>query len=160
MTVAMNATLWMPMYLALGLIVALFAVAAISHTWDDHLARRCLPIGVGLAFTFFAITQLWSNSFILFVVYEFVTMLVVFALYAFCYWSPGNRRGSGFLAAGVFVGLLAAAVDTQSNLRINYIWTFNNHGIFHLVQTLSLILLSIGLYRSHLPSELAPTFQK
>jgi hypothetical protein len=146
MTARVNGMLWMPIYLALGLTVALFAVAAISYVWNDHLARRCLAIAVGLATIFFAVTQFWSDSFILFVVYEVVVMLFVLALYAICWWRPGARRGSGFLAAGVFIGLLAAVADTQPTMRV---WTFDNHGCFHLIQMVSLIALSIGLYQSH-----------
>src|SRR5205085_2058737 len=134
MTARVNEMLWIPIYLALGLIVALIAVAAASHTWNDHLARRCLAIGVVLAAGFFALTQFWSDSFIMFVVYETVTMLLVLALYAFCFWRPGARRGSGFLAMGVLIGILAAVVDAQSTLRITCIWTFDNHGCYHLIQ--------------------------
>lgn len=36
-------------------------------------------------------------------------------------------------------------------LRVTMIWTFDNHGIFHLVQMLSLFLIMIGLKISHRP---------
>ena len=46
-------------------------------------------------------------------------------------------------------GIVAAAIDTQSSLQLTFIWTFNNHGIFHLIQMLSLLLLTIGVYSTH-----------
>lgn len=153
MSASMNATLWMPLYLALGGSVALFAVAAVSQTGNDELARRCLPFAVGVSAVFFALTQFWTDSFILFIIYEAVTMVVVLVLYVSCIWRPRARRGAVVLAMGVLVGLAAIVVDTQHTLRFTCIWTFDNHGVFHLVQMLSLILLSIGLHQSHTNSE-------
>lgn len=153
MSADMNAALWIPLYLVLGLTVALFAVAAASHRWDDAVARRLLPASVGIALAFFATTQIWSDSFLLFVAYEGLAMVVALALYASCLWCSAPRRGSGFLAAGVLIGLLAAAVDTQSGLRVRLFWEFDNHGMFHLVQLISLSLLTIGIYRSQSAGE-------
>lgn len=149
MTAETNALVWRPLYLSLGLIVALFAVAAVSHRWNDDLARRCLPTGLGIALVFFLATEFWSNSFLLFVAYEALMMLIALWLYLTCCWRVGPARGSGYLAAGVFVGLLAAAINSLPGLQLHFIWTFNNHGLFHLVQMVSLTLLAIGLHRSH-----------
>jgi hypothetical protein len=155
MSAKLNAILWVPLYFALGMIVALFLVAGFAHRWSDGLARRCLPISVCVGVAFFVATQLWSDSFILFVAYEAVAMLIVLALYTSCFWQTFDRRGSGFLAMGVFVGLLSAMVDAQHTLRVTCIWTFDNHGVFHLIQMLSFLLLAIGLYRAYTPAGLS-----
>ncbi len=141
--------IWTIVYLALGLVMALFAVAAVTMTWNDLLARRCVPYFMVIAFCFFAVTQIWSDSFLLFVIYEAIAMLVSLALYSACLWSR-RKPGSAFLAAGIVVGIAAAIVDTQSSLQMKLIWTFDNHGLFHIVQMLSLLLISIGIYISHL----------
>ncbi len=149
MTPETNALIWNPLYLLLGLIVSLFAVAAVSHRWDDELARRFLPAGLGIAIVFYLATQFGGGSFLLFVVYEALMMLIALWLYLSCFWLVDPVRGSGFLAAGVFVGLLAAAINAMPRMELHFLWTFDNHGLFHLVQMASLILLAIGLHRSH-----------
>ncbi len=148
MTASINVAIWIPLYLALGVIITLLAVAAVSHAWDDALARRCLPMAITTGIAFFAVTQWWSDSFLLFIIYEGVTMTAALGLYLWCFWRAETRHGSGFLALGLMAGILAAVVDTQSTLQVECVWVFNNHGIFHMVQMLSLLLLAIGLHRS------------
>ena len=70
MTARINAAIWIPLYLALGVIIALLAVAAVSHAWNDALARRFLRPAMCIGVAFFAVTQLWSDSFLLFVLYD------------------------------------------------------------------------------------------
>jgi hypothetical protein len=153
MTARINAAIWIPLYLALGVIIALLAVAAVSHAWNDDLARRFLRPAMCIGVAFFAVTQLWSDSFLLFVLYEGVTMTAALGLYLWCFWRAETRHGSGFLALGLMAGILAAVVDTQSTLQVECVWVFNNHGIFHMVQMPSLLLLAIGLHRSLGPHE-------
>ena len=144
MTDYARSALWVPLYLILGLTVAMFAIAAVSHSWNERVAKRLLPFGIGIAFLFFGITQIWSDSFLLFVIYEALMMSFALVLYArslYLYRWPS----AGFLFAGVVVAMLAAAIDTQGSLRLTFIWTFDNHGLFHLVQMLSLLLLTIGV---------------
>jgi len=143
--------LWCPLYFALGLLVALVALAAVAHFGYENVSRRLLPASFGLAFVFLVVTQLWSDSFLLFVAYEAIMMMCALVLYVACLWVPDRQRGAGALALGVFLTLIAAAVDTQSTLRFQFIWDFDNHGIFHLIQMLGLLIISIGLYRSQEP---------
>ena len=143
-----RAAIWIPAYLALGLTMALFVVAAVSMHWDHSLARRCLPLAVLSAGLFFAVTQFWSDSFLLFVIFESVAMFFSLALYAVCFWKR-REAGSGWLAAGVLVGIVAALADTQKWLRMTMVWEFDNHGVFHLIQMVSLLLLTIGIHQSH-----------
>lgn len=144
--------LWGPLYFALGLLVALVALASFAHLGHGNISRGLVPASIGLAFVFSAITQLWSDSFLLFVAYEAVMMTFALGIYIACLWCPVERRGAGLLALGVLLTLVAAAVDTQSTLRLQCIWAFDNHGIFHLIQMLGLLIISLGLYRSRKPS--------
>jgi hypothetical protein len=148
MTSSFQTTIWSTIYLALGLIMALFTVAAVTMTWNQELSRRILPFCMAIAIGFFAITQLGSDSFLLFVVYEAISMIVALTLYSACFWLR-RERGSAFLAAGVLVGIVAAIVDAQASLQVTMIWRFDNHGVFHLVQMLSLLLITIGIQMSH-----------
>ena len=148
MAASIETAIWSPAYLALGLTMALFVIAAITMSVGHEKSRRLLLPAVMVAFAFFTITQIWSDSFLLFVIYECIAMLLSLTLYSMCFWQR-RAAGSGFLATGVLVGILAAVIDTQKTLHMTLIWEFNNHGLFHLVQMISLLLLTIGLYRSH-----------
>ncbi len=83
-------------------------------------------------------------------------MIATLTLYTACFWLR-REKGAEFLSAGIIVGIVAAIVDTQSSLQMTWIWTFNNHGLFHLVQMLSLLLIAIGIHVSHLPNSNALT---
>lgn len=148
MTTSFQSAIWVIIYLALGLMMALFTITAVTMTWNDELSRRCVPFCMALAIGFFAVTQIWSDSFLLFIVYEAISMIVALTLYTACFWFR-RERGSEFLAAGILVGIAAAIADTQTSMQVTMIWTFDNHGIFHLVQMLSLLLITIGIQMSH-----------
>lgn len=148
MAESIETAIWSPAYLALGLTMALFVIAAITMFVGHEKSRRFVLPAVMVAFTFFTITQIWSDSFLLFVIYECIAMLLSLTLYSICFWQR-RSAGSGFLAAGVLVGILAAIIDTQKTLHMTLIWEFNNHGLFHLVQMISLLLLTIGIARAH-----------
>lgn len=148
MTSSVNTILWVVIYLVLGIMMALFLIAAVTLHWDPQLGKRCLPYGMVVAFAFFLITQIWSDSFLLFVIYEAISMLLALTLYLSCFWFR-REKGTGLLAAGIIVGIVAAALDAQPSIQLNFIWTFNNHGVFHLVQMISLLLLTIGVCSTH-----------
>jgi hypothetical protein len=148
MAASIESAIWSPAYLALGLTMALFVIAAITMSSGHEKSRRFLMPAIMIAFAFFSITQIWSDSFLLFVIYECMAMFLSLTLYTMCFWQR-SAAGSGYLATGVLVGILAAVIDTQKTLHVTLIWEFNNHGVFHLVQMISLLLLTIGLYRSH-----------
>lgn len=84
--------------------MAVFVIAAVTMHWTPHIGRRCLPYGLLIAFAFFLVTQIWSDSFPLFVIYEAISMLLALALYLSCFWFP-REKGSGLLAAGIVVGI-------------------------------------------------------
>jgi len=148
MAASIETAIWSPAYLALGLTMALFVIAAITMSVGHEKSRRFLLPAVMVAFAFFIITQIWSDSFLLFVIYECIAMLLSLILYSMCFWQR-RAAGSAFLAAGVLVGILAAVIDTQKTLHMTLIWEFNNHGLFHLVQMISLLLLTIGIAQAH-----------
>ena len=49
------------------------------------------------------------------------------------------------MAAGVLVSIIAAVIQTKKSISLKLIWQFDHNGIYHLVQTVGLILLLIGL---------------
>ena len=75
MSKAFQTFLWHPLYLSLGLLVALFIVAVVYDIWGEAIARQVLPIMVVIGVGFFGITLVWPNSFLVFIIYEAVVML-------------------------------------------------------------------------------------
>ncbi|MDH3456885.1 MAG: hypothetical protein OER90_08590 [Gemmatimonadota bacterium] len=136
--------LWRPLFLALGLVVALFAAAAI-HDWKgQHMARRMLPLLVSLGLLFFLVTQAVSGSFLVFVLYEAVAML--FALAVYVRLATGRKlAGAGVVAVAIVLNIVAAAIQATESVRFTLGVPFDHNGVFHLVQMVAVVVLTAGL---------------
>ncbi len=139
--------LWQPLYLSLGLVVALFAVAATLDRFGERAARRALPWLVAAGIGFYALTRLGTGSFLAFVLYEAAAMLVALALYV----DAARRRriaGAGWMVAGVALNLVAAAVQqSDASVRLGPV-PLDHNGLFHVVQAVAILALARGLLRS------------
>lgn len=140
--------IWFAIYLLLGIVVALIGIASIGFVSNSRVARRCVPPGGLVAAAFLATTQIGSNSFVLFLAYEAVVLLVALAVFGY-FSSMRGTVGTGWIAMGILISILAVLVDAQSNLRFTFYWQFDNHGAFHFVQMLGFALLALGVLRSH-----------
>ena len=74
--------LWQPLYLALGVTMALFVVGAVRDWRGDVAARRTLGPMLVLAVVFYGITRLTGGDFLAFVVYEAGALLFSLVVYA------------------------------------------------------------------------------
>jgi hypothetical protein len=144
LTLAVQNMLWVPLYLALGLMVAFFSVAAVHDLWGKSVARRALPFFLAVGTGFWALTLVWSDSFLLFVVYELLAMLFAFGGYAWLTW---HRRlaGAGWMASGILVTIVAAGIQASGSLTVTLVWPFDHNGIYHLLQMAGVSLLVLGL---------------
>lgn len=136
--------LWRPLFLALGLVVALFAAAAV-HDWKgQHMARRMLPLLVSLGVVFFLVTQVASGSFLVFVLYEAVAMLFALAVYVRL---AATRKlvGAGVVALGIVLNIVAAGIQATESVQFTLVVPFDHNGVFHLVQMVAVIVLTAGL---------------
>jgi len=144
--------LWQPLYLCLGLVVALFAVAAIRDRLGEMAARRALPWMIVLGFGFFAITRIGSGNFLVFIAYEAVGMLGALVLYLDAAVRP-RVPGAALMAVGVTLNLLAAAMQQSSvSLDVPY-FPLDHNGVFHLVQMVAVVVLTTGVLRGLTPGE-------
>jgi len=140
------AWLWRPLYLMLGLVVALFVVGAALDFRGPRTARRLLPPMVGLAFLFFAVTQVGSGDFRLFVAYEALAMALALVLYVRL--ALGRRlAGAGLVALGIVLNIAAAAIQASGAVELTVGVPFDHNGVFHLVQMPALAVLTLGLVR-------------
>jgi hypothetical protein len=144
MSESLRVMLWRPLYLSLGLIVGLFLVGAVYDWRGLAAARRLVPWSVGLGIIFFMVTEIFSDAFIIFVLYEAVAMTVSLMIYS--YLAVSNRlKGANIVATAVFLNLLAAGVQA-SNLSFTLVVPFDHNGVFHLIQMVALAALGLGLH--------------
>jgi Family of unknown function (DUF6962) len=137
--------LWQPLYLLLGLTVALFLIGGI-HDWrGEAAARALLPWAIGLGASFFALTQLLGGAFLIFVVYEATAMVATLAMYTFLS-ATGRLTGAGMITLGIGLSIVAAAVQASA-LGVRLIVPFDHNGLFHLVQLTAIIALENGVRR-------------
>lgn len=139
--------LWHPLYLSLGLLVALFIVAVVYDIWGEAKARIVLPIMLVIGVGFFGITLVRPNSFLVFIIYEAVVMLFVLGgyLWVAC---RGHLEGAWLMAAGIFVTIIAAGVQASKAFSLTFIWSFDHNGVYHLIQMVAIVLLGAGLRKA------------
>ncbi len=135
--------LWRVLYLTLGMLVALFLIAAVYDWRGRLLSIRLLPYGILAGFAFLALTELTNGSFIVFVAYEATAML--FALAVYLYLAATQRvRGALLVAVAILVNI-AAGVVQASSLAIPAPIPLDHNGLFHLVQMAGTAVLGVGL---------------
>lgn len=137
--------LWQPLYLALGVAMALFVVGAVRDWQGDRAGRRMLVPMLLLAAVFYAVTRAAGGDFLAFVLYEAAAL--VFALLVYLRLARERRPGAAAMAAALGVSLTAGAVQAAGVGPVRLVWDFDHNGLFHLVQLLGLALLVAGLQR-------------
>jgi hypothetical protein len=136
--------LWQPLYLSLGLMLGLIAVAAVTDGWGVPAGRKMLPVAMGVGLLFYGVTVIADGIFLVFVVYEAVALL--FALGVYLRLARAKIRGASMLASGIAITLVAAVLQ-QTDVSIAFIWPFDHNGVFHLVQMPGLLLMAVGVQR-------------
>ncbi len=134
---------WQPLYLLLGVTVALFVVGAVASWRGGHAARRILIPMLGAAVLFYLATRMSHGEFLVFVVFQAAAL--IFALVIYLRLHARGLRGAGLVAAGLAVTLAAGAVQAAESLSLKLIWEFDHNGVYHLIQLAGLFLLVRGL---------------
>lgn len=135
--------IWKPLYLSLGLAVALVAVGASFDGFGETVARRLLPAALISAVVFFVATQLFGGAFVLFILYEAVAIVSALAVYATLAMRD-RMPGALVVTAGLVVSLVAAALQATS-LSARVIVRFDHNGLFHIVQMVAVALMALGV---------------
>jgi len=140
---SLRAALWKPLYLSLGLIVGLFLVGAVHDLRGRVVAKRLVPLSIGLGVIFFGVIEILNGAFIVFVLYEAVIMATVLTVY--CYLAVTHQlAGAGIVATAIFLNLIAAGVQA-SRISFTILIPFDHNGAFHLVQMIGIATLGLGL---------------
>jgi len=136
--------LWQPLFLLLGLVVALFVVASVYDWKGKSKAVRLLPVMFVVAVVFFGVTRLFSSGFFVFVIYEALAMIFALGVYSLL----ASRRqigGAAVIALSIVLNMVAAAVQTSGSISFNLIWAFDHNGIFHLIQVVAVLVMFLGV---------------
>lgn len=141
-TSAQRNVLWVPLYLCLGLTVALFLVGAVSDWKSVGAGRALMPWALGIALVFFLVTRL-TDRFIVFVAYEGIAMLASLVIYL-TLWLVRRHVWASVVAAGIALNICAAAVQASS-LRLVLGAPFDHNGLFHLVEIAAVLVTARGL---------------
>ncbi|HZE74499.1 MAG TPA: hypothetical protein VE091_04260 [Gemmatimonadales bacterium] len=141
--------LWQPLYLLLGVAVALFATGALADWRGERAGRASLPALIALAGGFYFAARLSGGDFRVFLLFEAAALL--FALCVYGRLARLERPGAGTMAVALAVSLAAGAVQAAEGLSIQVIWVFDHNGLFHLVQLAGVVLLVRGLMLSLQP---------
>jgi hypothetical protein len=143
---AARTAIWRPLYLSLGLAVALMLVGAVYDWRGAAAARGVLPWALAAGVMFFALTQTLGGAFVLFVVYEGVATCLALGIYISLVVS-GAMPGAGAVAIGIGLSLIAAAIQA-SPLSVRVWVRFDHNGLFHIVQIAGVMVLASGLRTS------------
>ncbi len=140
----LRTALWAPLYLSLGLLVALFLMGAVADWQGREVAKRLVPWGIGTSAAFFWLIALLGGKFIVFIAYAATILLIALAIYTFLAVTQ-RLRGAAVIALAILLNLAAAGVQA-STLSIQLLFPFDHNGLFHLVQMASSAILGLGLH--------------
>ena len=100
-----------------------------------------------LALGFFTVTQVGSDNFMIFVVYEAVAMLGTLGIYLLLAWQR-RLAGAWTVAAGILLNIVAAAIQANGTISVTLIFPLDHNGVFHLVQMVAIVVLVAGVGKS------------
>jgi len=147
LTNPLRKALWNALTVCLGLAISLFLVAVFNDAGGAEAARRVFPILLAAVLLVFGVSRMIPGLFLVFILYEALALLIAFIAYLWLA-ASGTLGGAGWMAAGVAVSLIAAALQPVKRLRVAWFWEFDRNGLFHLVQALGIALLCVGLSRA------------
>ena len=136
--------LWQPLFLSLGLVVALFVVAAVYDGFGAAAARRLLIPALVVGGAFYLLTLLFPGTFMVFVLYEAVAMLVALALYVRLA-IRDRERWARLMVLGIGLNIVAAAIQASGTVRLDLGVPFDHNGVFHLVQMVAIVVMVSGV---------------
>jgi len=138
--------IWQPIFLGLGLAIGLFVVAAVLDWRGVSAARKVLPIMLVVGVAFFALTRIVRGTFLVFVLYEAVAMLFALGLYGVL---AARRRlsGAALVSVGIVLNMVGAAIQATESVTITLGVPFDHNGVFHLVQMVAVVVLTMGIRR-------------
>ncbi|MCU7828851.1 MAG: hypothetical protein KZQ85_07255 [Candidatus Thiodiazotropha sp. (ex Myrtea sp. 'scaly one' KF741663)] len=147
LSVGFSNLLWYVIYLALGIVVSLFLLAAVYDLRGLSLTKKIAPFVAISAMLFFFLVQLMDGDFKPFIIYEALAMLAAFAVYAYLALFR-RQQGAGWMLLGIALTILAALFQVFQLGAFHLIWQFDHNGVYHLIQLVGLCFIFLGLHVS------------
>lgn len=136
--------LWHALTFLLGMALAMFGAGLTLDAFGFEAGRRSLPLWLAAGAVIFLVSRRFNGLFLVFIVFEGVVLAAALVGYT-ALAAVGALNGAGWVAAGVLLSGIAAALQAFKRVRFKWIWEFDHNGIFHLVQTAGLVLLCKGI---------------
>ena len=144
MTAELNYWIWQPINLFLGLTIAFFVIAVVYDIRGYSIHRYFVILMIILSIVFYIITIIIPGSFLVFIIYEAIAMLIALVCYFILVFRE-SFKGAIFMVIGILLSIIAAVIQSKESVAFKLIWEFDHNGIFHLIQIIALIFLYIGL---------------
>jgi hypothetical protein len=147
MSDGLNDNVWHVINFGLGMTVALFLVATANDLTNERLSRRFLPAMVAVAIIFFLVTVFIPGSFLVFIIYESIAMLIALGTYVGLSMKK-KLDGAPMIALAILLTMIAAGIQASEAIHVTLIWEFDHNGIFHIVQMMALPLFALGISKA------------
>jgi hypothetical protein len=141
--------IWQLLNMTLALAVSLFVVGVVYDLWGPTACFKALPVMLFGSLVFFVATLVYPGIFFIFIVYQGLSLFFAFGAYLYLT-VRGGLAGTGFIAAGILLSILAAGIQANQSISLTVVWRFDHNGIYHIVQVIGLMLLVYGIRLSML----------
>ncbi|PWQ96748.1 DUF6962 family protein [Leucothrix arctica] len=138
--------IWIPINLILGLMIALLMSAALYDYLGKDTMQKYFPYLIGVAVIFFAMTQFNRDTFLIFIAYQSIYMLLILTMYI--HLAIKKHVGAGVICVGMFLFILAAVAQAIGPYELALFIPINQDGLYHLIGIPSTILLTIGVIKN------------
>jgi hypothetical protein len=136
--------LWHALTFLLGMALAIFGAGVTLDAFGFEAGRQSLPLWLAAGAAIFLVSRRFNGMFMVFITFEGVVLAAALVGYT-ALAAAGALSGAAWIAAGVLLSAIAAALQAFKRARFKWIWEFDHNGIFHLVQTAGLVLLCKGI---------------
>jgi len=136
--------LWRLIYFILGQTVSLFVVAVIYDIAGRGPALFLLPVMIAAGIGFFCITVARPGRFLPFILYQTAAMAVALIGYVWAAIQPQSENAWLF-ACGILIIIVGSVLQSCKSLYVVLIWPFDHNSLYHLCQTVGIVLLAIAL---------------
>ncbi|GAA5444557.1 hypothetical protein Misp06_02744 [Microbulbifer sp. NBRC 101763] len=152
LSVQLSQRLWRVLFFFLGLFLIAFTTAICFDLLGEKATQKVLPYIPLIGIAFYVVTLLWPEGFLAYVIYQFsITFIIIFG-YGRLAWL-NKLNGSWYMALGGLLSLIAIYIQTKDSLYITLIWDFDHNGIYHMVQSVAVILFFLGIRRALLNNQ-------
>ena len=141
-----NKLIWIPINLILGLLIALLMSAALYDYLGKRSMKQYFPYLIGIASVFFIMTQFYRDTFLIFVAYQSLYMLLIMGMYL--HLATKQYVGAAVISLGMLLFIIAAFAQGIGRYELDLVLPVNQDGLYHLIGIPSTILLAIGVIKS------------